>query len=485
MKIRLLQFLLLAILMLCLPLQAEIRSIWVLPWSTNTPEKIDKFIFDAIAAGQTDVFIEVRYRADALYQTNRRRDDFPNPEPQSYILNGKCFDPLDYMLSEAHRHGLKVHAWFVVFQATALDSLRIAENYLFRRHPDWFTYDDRMQRMRLTDQYGYFIDPGVPEVQEYLLNIIGDLLSGYPELDGLQLDYIRYPDRDLGHHPISEQRYADMNQYGTVSWNEWRMKQVTQFVEKVSSLVNKIAPEIVLSTAVIADFDQAVQDYAQEWQDWLQRGLVDFVYPMAYQKDWANFERVMQRIGEMHQEKRIVVGVRAWNENGHSMLGVEGNHYYCNPDVQQRIDLVRSMGFAGIALFSYDGLAKDSALGQLARLCFQPEVMETLTTPKQEQTKPQNVVSAADIRIQTLHKLYELDLSIPTEGKWVLQVSDLSEHVFLKRNRYYLQGDNQDYWNGELDNGQTITPGDYLVSVYREQDSFEYIIPVNLPELPN
>ena len=102
------------------PLQAEIRAIWVLPWSTNTPEKIDAFISSAVESYQTDVFVEIRYRADAMYVTNRVPDIYPNPEPRSYILTDCAFDPLAYILEVGHKNNLRVHAWFVVWELKRL-----------------------------------------------------------------------------------------------------------------------------------------------------------------------------------------------------------------------------------------------------------------------------------------------------------------------------------------------------------------------------
>ena len=133
-SIRLLLLIVACLGLACL-LQAEIRAIWVLPWSTNTPQKIDKFIADAACARQTDIMIEVRYRSDALYQTNRTPDPYPNPEPPSYILNGSDFDPLAYALEEAHKNNLRLHAWIVVFNATPTDSLRIRQNYIYTKSP--------------------------------------------------------------------------------------------------------------------------------------------------------------------------------------------------------------------------------------------------------------------------------------------------------------------------------------------------------------
>ncbi len=121
----------------------EIRAIWVLPWSMDTPQKIDAFIAGAAASKQTDVYVEVRYRADALYQTNRIPDDYPNPEPRSHVLDGTSFDPLQRILKEAHKRDLHIimdlvlshssdqHRWF-------RESLKSKDNPFH----DWYIWRD-------------------------------------------------------------------------------------------------------------------------------------------------------------------------------------------------------------------------------------------------------------------------------------------------------------------------------------------------------
>ncbi len=100
-----------------------------MPWEQlQVLSKIDKGNpADALAAGQTDLFIEVRYRSDALYTPNRAPDDYPNPELRSYILADNGFDPLEYTLRKAQTQKLRVHAWVVVFNATPTHPKQSAE----------------------------------------------------------------------------------------------------------------------------------------------------------------------------------------------------------------------------------------------------------------------------------------------------------------------------------------------------------------------
>lgn len=476
-------FLMLLALCMLASLGAEIRGIWVLPWTTNTPEKIDSFLADAVEARQTDVFFEARYRADAMYQPNRAPDGFPNPEPQSYLLNGLEFDPLAYILLQAHKLNLRVHAWFVVFNATPVDSLRVAANYVMLNHPDWITRDKSGALMQAAAHNGYFVDPGVPEVQNHLLNVIGDLLSGYPELDGLHLDYIRYPSLQTGYHPQSIERYQAENAASPINWNEWRTQQVTGFVARARELAKALNPAIDLSAAVLADYPEALKNNAQDWKDWIGKGLLDHVYPMAYAEKDKDFFKQMDIIRSMPDPDRIVVGLRAWSNEGGALKTDDWPGGYDLQDVARRIDLVRQNGYGGVALFSYDGLRGDGVLGLLTELAYADAQIAAMYHTDFLPANPSRTKYPATVSVSTGKGVYDLDLVVPFEGKWILELRGPEDFVFYQRKRYYLRGRNQDFWNGVMDNGELIPEGQYWLSVYRAQDEFEYVLPVNLEKM--
>lgn len=469
---------------LCLSARTqEIRAIWVLPWSMNTPEKVEAFVSSAAASQQTDIYVEVRYRSDALYQTNRRPDDYPNPEYRSHVLDGVDFDPLELILREAHKRNLRVHAWIVVLNATPSDPELIQRNYIYRNHRDWITFDRNLLRPSAAENAGHYIDPGIPEAREHIFNVVGDLLSGYPELDGLHLDYIRYPNSSLGYHPISMSRYNDVKAQQNLDWNEWRILQVTSLVETIRQLVDKISPGLILSAAVMPDPDSAARYYAQDWKDWLERGLVDYVCPMNYSTDIAKFRESLDAADRTGFSEKIVMGIRAWNNNGDSLVPNGLARNYNIMDVVERIGEIRKHNFAGIALFSYDGLLKDSALQHLSRLAYSDEIIANLSAldPLGESTARTRF--AADVKVSTEGRLYSLELLVPLEGRWTLELRDPFNRMHYRRVRYYLKGLNRDHWNGVLANGERIVPGTYLVSLFRDMDLFEYVIPVTFPGL--
>ncbi|HNQ44382.1 MAG TPA: family 10 glycosylhydrolase, partial [Candidatus Cloacimonadota bacterium] len=396
-----------------------------------------------------EVLIEVRYRSDALYTPNRISSKYHNPEPRSYILNDDGFDPLAYTLERAHSLGIKVQAWVIVFNATPLDPKLVSQNYLYRTRHEWFTYDQDGVQMNTPEQFGYFIDPGIPEVQEYLLDVFSDIVEGYPELDGLHLDYIRYPNARWGFHPTSLDRY---NRYvaeqQSISWNDWRIKQVTQFVEACSTRIKQINPRIMLSAAVFSSIFDARTAYAQDWYDWLSRGLLDRVYPMAYTLDYAAFQNQLQDMKTLSRDKDIVIGLRAWDASGRSLMPWDSPEYNIT-HINRRIDYLRVCGFGGTALFSYDGLKAGNALYHLANLAYQDA-----GTPEPEPVP----VLAADAVFSAHPGKYYIDLIIPSEGRWNWVLKDANETGLFARARYYLQGENRDFWDAIDTEGNPVSP---------------------------
>lgn len=447
----------------------------------------------AVLNNQNEILLEVRYRSDALYTPNRLSTEFPNPEPRSYILNNDNFDPLAYALSKAHKAGLKVQAWVVVFNATPVDKERIKQNHIYNNHYDWISYNSNGEKMLNTDQFGYYIDPAIPEVQDYLLNVFADIVRGYPDLDGLHLDYIRYPSVSMGFHPISLQRFETAKKTNPdLSWNQWRIDNVSSFVSRVNTKIKTVNPGIILSAAVIANYQDAVNLYAQAWETWLQDGIIDRVYPMLYNVDNSLFDRHLNRMLKMPHQEKIIVGLRAWNANGSSLAVT--NHgkknTYSILDLKHKIEKVRNAGFNGLALFSYESIILEDAFEHLSRMVFpaepkqyiaqQPEstIYDAGFSPSHESTDLQYSLSplpSLSLAVPTIHigikgskDTYTISLNLPEEGRWKWEIVDKGSGVIYQRYRYYLKGENEDYWNGVLDDGSTILPGNYSFKISHE-----------------
>lgn len=501
----------LIILSIALCLSAEIRSLWVLPWNMQSKQAIDTVIADAVYAHQNEILLEVRYRSDALYTPNRLNSRYRNPEPRSYILKNDGFDPLAYAIDQAREHQIKVQAWVIVFNATPLDSKLVQQNYIYRNHPEWITYNAQTQRMRSSAQFGYFIDPGIPQVQDYLLDVFSDIVSGYPELYGLHLDYVRYPDVIWGYHPISLRRFSTEGR--GLSWNQWRTQQVTEFVSRCRQRIKSINPNIMLSAAVFADINEARNQYAQDWYSWLQDGLIDRAYPMAYQMNLGIFERQMLHMIRACNAADIVVGIRAWDTQGRNLMDTDDKPY-CIDDVAARIKTIREYGFAGIALFSYEGLRVGDALRYLGDLAYfqapelvsQPLLSRTaIDYPDPTQSPPEEQIQVSTLKpgppekqapapippkatpepqiieanFSTEMGMYVIDLDIPQEGRWLWELRDENQRPVYHRYRYYSKGSNKDYWNGLLESDELILAGQYHMVLDSSMGSYQAAVYLN------
>jgi len=467
---------------------AEIRALWVTPWGITTPEAIDEVINDAVTSGQTDLLVEVRYRSDALYTPNLHFKDYPNNEPRSHVLKDDSFDPLAYVLENAKAKHLRVHAWVVVFNATPTLPSLVEDNYIYKNHYDWITYDAKQKRMNSSEAFGYFVDPGIPAVQDYVLDVLSDLVQNYPELDGLHLDYIRYPSSAWGYHPISQQRYENHRvQYGPLSWNEWRTLQITGFVERCYHRVKEINPRILLSAAVFSDYKAAVRYYAQDWKDWLDKGIIDCIYLMAYSTKYATFVEQLSELKEFEEDERIVVGLRAWDQNNGSLLpsNRRAYHGYTILDIARRISHVREQEFAGIALFNHGGLKLGNAWDELMQMSYTPELLLEIDSRDPQfsiDISPEELGDkfAADIKISPNGRQYILGLLIPHEGIWTWELWDTSDQLLFSCSRHYPKGRVSDVWNGKTQADTCVEAGKYVIRMYPENSNYKYYIPIEL-----
>ncbi|HEY9687254.1 MAG TPA: family 10 glycosylhydrolase [Coleofasciculaceae cyanobacterium] len=152
---------------------------------------------------------------------------------------------------------------------------------------------------------GYFLDPANPAVQDFLAKLSLEIVSRY-DVDGIQLDYIRYPASfpperfsyrrtTWGYTKIA--RNAFKSRYGVdpaevdpkdpraeelwTAWNNFKTEQVTHFVERVTKAIRAQRPGIKISAAVFPDAEAALLMKHQDWQCWARNGWVDFFAPMT------------------------------------------------------------------------------------------------------------------------------------------------------------------------------------------------------------
>ena len=361
--------LVLLILGLLTPAGAEdrfIRGLWVVRHEITTTEKIDSLIARAHRWGITDLFVQIRGRGDAYYRSHY--------EPRAAEIPDADFDPLGYLLQQTRHNSLRIHAWINVLYVWSSDTLPQNENHVVNRRRNWLAQP--LNHASLLKNYprsvkkahaeGLFLSPMVPEVQQNFLEILNDILSQY-RVDGIHLDYIRYPNNNFDVHPdIVEgfrHRYAlnpeeflknperfarqySLTGYETYSryWQKYLMDGLSEFVARIAQTVRAHSPRIQISAAVKPDLARAHWEYYQDWDRWLQEGWLDFAVPMKYTPRADLFrKRLLEYIDRLPPDKYLI-GVALYNQPQNRIL----------PKLQQVL-AIRPEGFV---LFSYKQLVE-------------------------------------------------------------------------------------------------------------------------------
>lgn len=329
-------------------LTAKQKAIWIPIWEITTPGKIDS-VLQKIHNEKIDrILFQVRYRGDTAYFPNKFNNFFDNPEKPYHALKDTLFDPLAYAIKISRKLDIEVHAWFPTFVITGHDLNKLNSQNLYFTKPEWITTDIEGEKMDYQSFEGAFLDPGIGEVQNYVQNIILDIVSNY-DVDGIHLDYIRYPDAHFGYNILARNRYIlETAKPDPQNWQNWKEKQITYFVHNLKKRIKSISPMLTLSAAVISDPNKALQRYSQNWLVWLQQNMIDEIYLMEYTTSTSQMKARMELITNFEQNENIFVGLKSWSTE----------LIYPAKKINEKIEIVSQSNFAGYALFSYTGIRK-------------------------------------------------------------------------------------------------------------------------------
>jgi uncharacterized lipoprotein YddW (UPF0748 family) len=334
----------------------EMRGIWVTRWSFQSPDEVGTIIDEVKNAGFNAVFIQVRGNFDALY-------DSPI-EPWSRELSGTLgqdpgWDPLDEAVRRGHDAGLQVHAYLNTFPFWSGTSPPpdTSPEHAYNAHPDWLVADGSGTPMALNSSY-VFASPGNAEVRARVAAVAHDIASRYA-VDGIHLDYIRYPGPDYSHDAASEAAFAGSSE--GLSWADWERRQVVETLRGVYD-----ASGIPVTAAVWGIYENAWGwssvtegniDYYQDSRAFLAEGVTDAIVPMIYWEvagthgDRLDFATLIEDHVDHAAGRHVYAGID-------SSLGPTA--------VFACIDAARAAGAQGVVLFDWSTASGAGWLSELA-----------------------------------------------------------------------------------------------------------------------
>lgn len=324
-----------------------------------------------------------QHRLNTLYPAVWNRGQTLHPSPIAQQAGSVSFwppllgqDVLAGLVDQAHRQHLRLIPWFEY-------GLMIPTNSLIAQaHPNWLM---STQTGETTADFGEsgqvaarsppakspisqsWLNPAHPEVQQFLTNLIVDVVRRYP-VEGIQLDdHFSWPIA-LGYDPYTVKLYQAAHQGQSPprdptnpKWMAWRADRLTQLMRKIAVAVHAIRPQAVVSLSPNTR-DYAYRTTLQDWGLWVEQGLLDEVIVQVYRPELAAFraELASDRFQRLQQKVPISIGLYT----GPFFRAKSLTH------LQQEVASVRDANFAGVSFFSWETtlwLLKSSSTDQVKR----------------------------------------------------------------------------------------------------------------------
>src|SRR6266513_470644 len=281
------------------PIRREFRGVWIasvqnIDWPSqrglSTQEQKDELLgmLDRAAALHLNaIILQVRPAADALYASPY--------EPWSEDLTGQMgrapnpwYDPLEFAVTEAHRRGLELHAWFNPYRARHPSARsRPSPNHISVTNPE------------LVKRYGsmLWMDPGEPAVRERTINVVLDVVQRY-DIDGVHIDDYFYPYKEKNSRgrtiefPDATSWRKYLRSGGTLSKDDWRRANFDSLIHNVYVGIKATKPWVKFGISPfgvwrpgnppqIGGFDSYAELYGDS-RKWLVNGWADYFTPQLY-----------------------------------------------------------------------------------------------------------------------------------------------------------------------------------------------------------
>ncbi len=258
---------------------------WPLPSERNNPAaqkaSLRRYLDSLVAMNMNAALLQVRSECDALY-------DSPY-EPWSRYLTGTQgvdigYDPIAFAIEEAHKRGIELHAWMNPYRVNASTNTPpgyFASGHVYLEHPEWvLEYSNG----------GRILNPGLPEVQQYIKEVVGDLINKY-DLDGVHFDDYFYA---YGGTPTS----MDGDTYATYGGDfatigDFRRGSVNKMISEVWDTIQSVRPYIRFGVSPFGIYGNNMNPSGISGLDayntiycdplaWLEEQTVDYITPQLY-----------------------------------------------------------------------------------------------------------------------------------------------------------------------------------------------------------
>lgn len=268
--------------------------------------------------------------------------------------NGKLkFDILDYFIKLAKEYNISIHAW--------LNPYRVRNDNNIEKIPinsyagQILTKNKEDERIIITDNSIYY-NPAYPEVQNYVLNGIRELLNNY-DVDGIHIDDYFYPTTDQKIDEIIYEEYVANG--GVLSLADFRRNAVNSLVSSIYSLVKSYDNNILVSISPSADIEKNYKNSYADIKLWAQNGgYADILIPQLYfgfEHSTMPFNNLLNEwLALQNENTKIVIGLAVYKSNTKDEYAGAGEYEWLenNDVILRQIETIENSFAYGWSYFS-------------------------------------------------------------------------------------------------------------------------------------
>jgi uncharacterized lipoprotein YddW (UPF0748 family) len=314
---------------------AEIRGVWI---HTYAPTDWDRVARRVRAAGLNCLVVRVGRGGNVIYPSAFL--------PRDAWAEKAGGDEMQRAIDAAHRHGLRFIAWRVNFHMGSAP----------KAYRDRMAAEDRLVR----DSHGVpvnWANPGDPRNTELEFQVMREMVEKY-DVDGVQFDYIRYPDApsfDYDYGPVSRREFERKRGRPVADWpaevlsgplkteyEDWERENINRLVERVYREVKRLKPNVLVSAAVWRNHRRYRALLKQDWPLWVKNGWLDLVVPMDYTPEPDTFAATVDaQVALTRGRAPLAAGIGSW------LLQTP-------EELVRQVEIAREAGAAGFVLFAYN-----------------------------------------------------------------------------------------------------------------------------------
>lgn len=318
----------------------EVRGTWIstvsnLDWpssrSLNPSQQRAELVtmLDQLkAAGMNTIYFQVRSQCDATY--------ISSIEPWADIFStanagvgpNPVYDPLQFVIEECRKRSVEIHAWFNPYRAVSnFNNINnFSTTHIARTRPEWLLAQGTLR----------ILDPGIPDVPNYIIRVVMDVLRRY-DVDGIHYDDYFYPYPPSGSiAPFNDDATFATHSRGfpnTITGrNDWRRANIDTLIKRTYDSVRAVKPWVKFGVSPFGIWANAssvsggsatngLQSFSAIYADsrnWMQNDWIDYMVPQLYWSigfNAANYSVLVPWWNALGGRRHIYSGMAAYKVN--------------------------------------------------------------------------------------------------------------------------------------------------------------------------